>query len=726
MIAKHPSKLVESRASTSMERSASGSKSGRATNNFISEQLSEPLPPVLASKSKYIKELARDPFIPAKKLAFESTSILVKEEETSSLLPAANPSYGDNEFADDGFADDGFADDGFADDDPVARSTVLAMDTDPVDRALPGNSTVRAGREGFADDSDPASPEYAAAARVGTQAQRENDNEGFADEEELAGGFDVAGGEENGFADDEPATGVQVSAVSSRKKQAVGVSSLAASEDQLEEATLAKVEQGSGEAGSEEQEFADDSSPRLVSTEDGYADDDVEAMEVEKMLEVAAPVSPEEEGYADDDDDDTPLWKLAPIKSNVQKPAPPPPKRKIRPPPPPPPKRPSLDKGRSVSASSSRPGAPRKSSTPMDVDHEFADGSASPPSSEFADDISITSSRSRSPKKSAPVAKIVTTPTNNISALGSLGSYKIPRMPKNVDGTSAGQALATKGPRIDLSAQAAPNKKSPPVPLTAPPSSRNPPKNQQLNGHPSPLIASASALSAPLQPATALPPPQPVVKTASSQALPLSKPPAPPISTDPRRRKPLNSDPHNNGFAEGSSPGSNIPLNSSLIYQKFQTTDLFRRELMHDPKASRIHGEGEEVAITKLCHHWDIPNLTKNFYDFREVMGAGTSEVRESWIYAPKKDGGGSNAKKVLADYYGLQLILSKLEGVKQTKVLEESTRAVFVHVSEEEEIRKVLAIKNPALVKLEQFRNKDVIFVLFGEKTFKQFWRKG
>lgn len=719
-----------------MDRSATSSKSGRATNNSVSGQLLEPLPSVLPSKSKYIKELARDPFVPAKKIAFEPPSIFVKAEEPNSILPAANTSNGKNDddgvvddgFADDGFADDGFADDGFADegfadevfadegfaddgyaDDDLAAKSYLAAPkgNDLAKEDLSRN--VRADTEGFADDSDSASPKYAAAARVGKQALKGDDDEGFADEEE-----------EEGFADDDLAVKAESIAVLLRKKQEVGDSPF---------------------ADSEEDGFADDASPGLASrsiatvatgvsrmegsSDEGFADDDVEAMEVQKMLEVAAPVSPEDEGFADDDD--IPRWKLASIKPNPPKPAPPPPpKRKTRPPPPPPPKRPSFDKGRSVSASSSRSLPPRKSSTPMDLDHGFADGSASPPSSEFADDISTnSSSRGRSFKKPASVVKVVATPASNGSALVGLGAYKIPRMTKNVDVKSAGQALPPKGPRIDLPSQASPkNKSSSILPLPAPAPYRDPYyPNQQRNGHSSVPIASTSVQSPP-PPTTAPTPPQPAMM-APAQAHPLAKAPAPAVATDPRRRK-LNSDPHNNGFDQGSSSGIYVPLNRSVIFQKCQITDLFRRELKDDAKASRIHGDSEDTAITKLYQYWDIGNVAKNIHDFSEVMGVGTSEVRESWIYAPKKDGGGSNAKKVLADYYGLQLILSKLEGAKQTKSLEDSTRAVFVHVSEEEEIRKALAIKNPELIKLEQFRNKDVIFVLFGEKTFKQFWRKG
>ena len=86
-----------------------------------------------------------------------------------------------------------------------------------------------------------------------------------------------------------------------------------------------------------------------------------------------------------------------------------------------------------------------------------------------------------------------------------------------------------------------------------------------------------------------------------------------------------------------------------------------------------------------------------------------------------------AKGRDTLRDYTTLQYLLSGIKGVKQSDALRSSVKAVFVHVSERDEIG---AYPTGKLAELEHFRASaanDTVFVLFGErKKVKDFWGGG
>jgi hypothetical protein len=126
---------------------------------------------------------------------------------------------------------------------------------------------------------------------------------------------------------------------------------------------------------------------------------------------------------------------------------------------------------------------------------------------------------------------------------------------------------------------------------------------------------------------------------------------------------------------------------------------------------------------------WGVGDVSENFFRFDEVMKRGPDgRPRECYIFAPQKDNAlDKKARAIKGDYIALQLILSSIPGVKQADALQPTCDAVFVHVSEINEIGRY---PTGRLGALEHFRERPIghtIFVLFGdsgtEKVFHQFW---
>lgn len=151
----------------------------------------------------------------------------------------------------------------------------------------------------------------------------------------------------------------------------------------------------------------------------------------------------------------------------------------------------------------------------------------------------------------------------------------------------------------------------------------------------------------------------------------------------------------------------------------------------NNPKYPRTLSDDERIR--KI---WNIGDPTVNFHNFDGVLRSSPVEgkARLCYIYAPQRDNSLSKMSRTIkADYVALQFLLSSIEGVQQSSALDQSVNAVFVHVSEMEEIGK----RQGKLGDLEHFRDRPMghtIFVLFGatgteeksEKVFRSFWIVG
>lgn len=134
-----------------------------------------------------------------------------------------------------------------------------------------------------------------------------------------------------------------------------------------------------------------------------------------------------------------------------------------------------------------------------------------------------------------------------------------------------------------------------------------------------------------------------------------------------------------------------------------------------------IKSSATESVSTRVRKKWGIGDALENFHDFDAVMREGPGgKPRTAYIYAPQRDTANSKeARSIKLDYQALQLVLSTIQGVRQAEALVESTvSAVFIHVSEVDEIGKYPLPSK--LAEMEHMRERPVghtIFVLFGER---------
>lgn len=199
-------------------------------------------------------------------------------------------------------------------------------------------------------------------------------------------------------------------------------------------------------------------------------------------------------------------------------------------------------------------------------------------------------------------------------------------------------------------------------------------------------------------------------------------------------------DPFNDGVAKTTVSNGFVRLNRPALEPQVGNFDIFKR----NPRLNHL-----DRLTDKICALYDIPNILTNFFDLEATMKNGPNGPREAYIFAPGKEEKlrcvrraslppfsdrsflssfrSAKGRETLRDYTTLQYLLSGIDGVRQSDVLRPSVKAVFVHVSERDEIG---AYPTGKLAELEHFRAReasDTVFVLFGErKKEKDFWGGG
>lgn len=152
-------------------------------------------------------------------------------------------------------------------------------------------------------------------------------------------------------------------------------------------------------------------------------------------------------------------------------------------------------------------------------------------------------------------------------------------------------------------------------------------------------------------------------------------------------------------------------LDAAALEIRVKATGFLKRKAMP--------AESNKSIASRIREYWKV-GQPRSLFLFDHILTRGPSNrPRECFIFAPqaKEQSTSKKSREAHEDCIAMQLILASIEGVKLADSLRSTCEAVFVHVSEQENLCRW---PNEKPSELEQLRSRAIgttIFVLFGDR---------